>query len=47
MSPVLLDANVLVALAVADHEMHDRAASWLGRREFALCPITEGALLRT
>ncbi|WP_022917936.1 TA system VapC family ribonuclease toxin [Ruania albidiflava] len=43
----LLDANVLIALTVAEHEHHDRAAGWLrGIERFALCPIVEGALVR-
>lgn len=48
MNPVLLDANVLIALAVADHVHHDAAEDWFsGRRgRFATCPITQGALIR-
>ncbi|MGC5629367.1 TA system VapC family ribonuclease toxin [Georgenia sp. Z1344] len=43
----LLDANVLIALAVAEHEHHERAAAWLaGVETFALCPVVEGALVR-
>ena len=45
---VLLDANVLIALVVADHIHHDAAETWLagaGER-FATCPITEGSLVR-
>lgn len=43
----LLDANVLIALTVAEHEHHDRCSEWLaGVEDVALCPITEGALLR-
>ena len=43
----LLDANVLIALIVAEHEHHDRATAWLSRADqFAVCPIVEGALLR-
>jgi len=43
----LLDANALIALAVADHEHHDRAAAWAAHVErIALCPIVEGALVR-
>jgi toxin-antitoxin system PIN domain toxin len=46
-STALLDANVLIALSVADHEHHDRASSWLeGADRFAVCPIVEGALVR-
>jgi uncharacterized protein len=43
----LLDANVLIALTVAEHEHHERATTWaaqIGR--FALCPVVEGALVR-
>jgi uncharacterized protein len=44
----LLDANVLIALAVADHVHHGAAEEWLGARadSFATCPITEGSLVR-
>jgi hypothetical protein len=43
----LLDANVLIALVVAEHEHHDAASDWLaGVDEFAVCPIVEGALVR-
>ena len=44
----LLDANVLIALVVADHVHHDAAEAWLaGHAEsFATCPITEGSLVR-
>jgi predicted nucleic acid-binding protein len=43
----LLDANVLIALTVAEHEHHDRAASWAARADrLALCPTVEGALVR-
>jgi toxin-antitoxin system PIN domain toxin len=44
---VLLDANVLIALSVADHEHHVRAREWLGTsRRFATCPSTQGSLIR-
>ena len=45
---VLLDANVLIALVVADHVHHDAADSWLAslREPFATCPITQGSLVR-
>ncbi|MGH8999603.1 MAG: TA system VapC family ribonuclease toxin [Acidimicrobiia bacterium] len=48
MSAVLLDANVLIAVAVADHVHHDAAEEWFSRRRgrFATCPITQGALIR-
>lgn len=43
----LLDANVLIAIAVTDHEHHARAARWVaGVERIALCPIVEGALCR-
>lgn len=47
MSVALLDADVLIAASVAEHEHHTRAQDWLaGVDSFALCPITEGALAR-
>ncbi|MHC1559888.1 TA system VapC family ribonuclease toxin [Actinomycetospora sp. C-140] len=47
MTTYLLDANVLIALTVAEHEHHDRASTWAaGIRRFAVCPVVEGALLR-
>ncbi len=44
----LLDANVLIALHVADHLHHDAAETWLNHHDerFATCPITEGSLVR-
>ena len=43
----LLDANVLIALTVAEHEHHDRASTWAATiNGFAVCPIVEGALVR-
>lgn len=44
----LLDANVLIALVVADHVYHEAAEEWFVGSEdsFATCPITEGRLLR-
>jgi toxin-antitoxin system PIN domain toxin len=43
----LLDANVLIALTVAEHEHHARASRWAaGIERFAVCPIVEGALVR-
>ena len=43
----LLDANVLIALAVRDHTLHDAAQSWLDTvAQVAVCPVTEGALVR-
>lgn len=48
MKTVLLDANVLIAVVVADHVHHDAAEEWFVRRRgrFATCPITQGALIR-
>lgn len=47
MSIHLLDANVLIALTVAEHEHHARASAWAaGLDRFAVCPVVEGALLR-
>jgi uncharacterized protein len=43
----LLDADVLIALTVAEHEHHDRASAWASTLDaFALCPVVEGALVR-
>lgn len=44
----LLDANVLIALTVADHVHHDAAEGWFasGPPAFATCPVTQGALVR-
>jgi uncharacterized protein len=44
----LLDANVLIALLVADHVHHDAAEVWLGESDEAIatCPITQGSLVR-
>ena len=43
----LLDANALIALVLADHEHHHRAAAWAAKVDrIALCPIVEGALVR-
>lgn len=47
MTDHLLDANVLIALAVSEHEHHERATTWLESVDsFALCPVVEGALVR-
>lgn len=45
---VLLDANALIALIVADHVHHAAAERWLTAHDgrFATCPITEGSLTR-
>ena len=46
-STVLLDANVLIALAVQEHEHHVLVADWIGsERSLAVSPIVEGALVR-
>jgi toxin-antitoxin system PIN domain toxin len=44
----LLDANVLIALVVADHVHHEAAEAWLTRHpdRFATCPMTQGSLVR-
>lgn len=45
--PYLLDANVLIALTIADHEHHQRVADWAASVDrLAVCPIVEGALVR-
>ena len=47
MTTYLFDANVLIALTVAEHEHHVRASRWAAQIErFALCPVVEGALIR-
>jgi uncharacterized protein len=45
---ILLDANVLIALVVADHGHHDAVETWLAgvTDRFATCPITQGSLVR-
>jgi|SRR6185503_2553582 len=45
---LLLDGNLLVALAIDSHEFHDRAQRWFDSQTgpFATCAITEGTLLR-
>jgi toxin-antitoxin system PIN domain toxin len=46
MTTYLLDANVLIALTVAEHEHHARASSWAaGVDRSAVCPMVEGALV--
>lgn len=45
----LLDVNALVALGFANHEFHDRVASWLRAQQFpplATCSITELGFIR-
>ncbi len=47
MTTYLLDADVLIALTVAEHEHHARTSAWAaGIDRFALCPVVEGALVR-
>lgn len=47
MTTFLLDANVVIALTVAEHEHHERATTWLTTvSRFAICPVVEGALMR-
>ena len=47
MTTFLLDANVVIALTVAEHEHHERATVWLTSvKRFAVCPVVEGALIR-
>ena len=45
---VLLDANVLIALLVADHVHHGAAENWFAglSGNFATCPVTQGSLMR-
>lgn len=43
----LLDANVLIALVVEEHEHHDVVSRWASQAgPVAVCPIVEGALVR-
>jgi uncharacterized protein len=44
----LLDANVLIALVVADHVHHAAAEQWHANqtKKFATCPVTQGSLIR-
>lgn len=47
MTIYLLDAHVLIALVVTEHEHHERATVWAaGAGRFAVCPVVEGALVR-
>ncbi|MFT4241061.1 MAG: PIN domain-containing protein [Acidovorax sp.] len=45
---VLLDGNILVALAYPQHIHHQAARQWFRQHAgpFATCPITQGTLLR-
>ncbi|PZR51736.1 VapC toxin family PIN domain ribonuclease [Xylanimonas oleitrophica] len=43
----LLDANVLIALTLVEHEHHEAARRWVaGVDTVAICPVVEGALVR-
>ena len=43
----LLNANALIALVIAEHEHHGRVTAWVTQVDkVALCPITEGAMVR-
>lgn len=43
----LLDANAVIALVIAEHEHHGRVTAWITEADrIALCPITEGAMVR-
>lgn len=43
----LIDANVLIALTVSEHEHHETAQAWLKSVErVAICPIVQGSLAR-
>jgi toxin-antitoxin system PIN domain toxin len=47
MTTYLLDANVLIALTIEEHEHHRQVSAWLATIErVALCPVVEGALVR-
>jgi toxin-antitoxin system PIN domain toxin len=48
-SIVLLDANVLIALAWPEHQSHARVGRWFSRHSrsgWATCPFTESAFVR-
>jgi predicted nucleic acid-binding protein len=46
-STYLLDTNAVIALVITEHEHHDRIALWsTSVNRIALCPITEGAMVR-
>lgn len=43
----LIDASLLIAAVVREHESHELANRWLTQNDqIALCPIVEGALVR-
>lgn len=47
MMRMLLDGNVLLALAIRSHEFHEAAHRWFSTGPaFATCPSTQGTLLR-
>ena len=49
MSVVLLDVNILIALAWPNHESHGLVASWFRSQRdmgFATCPMTEAGFVR-
>ena len=49
MTPFLLDANVLIALAWPAHEAHSRVQQWFARNSkqgWATCPLTQSAFVR-
>ncbi len=47
MTTFLIDANVVIALTIVEHEHHERATEWLSTVDrFAVCPVVEGALIR-
>ena len=47
MTTYLLDANVVIALTVKEHEHHERVSAWAATvNRFAVCPIVVGALIR-
>lgn len=47
MRPHLLDANVVIALVVTEHEHHHQARTWFQDQErLLLCSVVEGALVR-
>ena len=43
----LLDANLFIALTISEHEFHLPASSWAAGKALAVCPVVEGALIRT
>jgi toxin-antitoxin system PIN domain toxin len=45
---VLIDGNLLIGMAVEDHEHHEVAAHWFAEQNepVATCPITQGTVVR-